>query len=78
MEISRTSSGNVVGVDCADLYALLDRLNSVHMALMALWDPDSTIHPLNDARRQVAREALLGGIVDVRNWLERGELASEK
>ena len=78
MEINRASSGNVVDVDRADLYALLDRLNSMHMALMALWDPDSTIHPLNDARRQVARKALLSAIVDVRQWLDRNELASEK
>jgi len=78
MEIGRTNSGDIVGVDRADLYALLDRLNSMHMALMALWDPDATIHPLNDARRQVARKALLSAIVDVRNWLDQGELTSEK
>jgi hypothetical protein len=48
------------------------------VTLFRLWDPDATIHPLDDARRQVARKALLSAIVDVRNWLEQGELASEK
>jgi len=70
-ETFETGSEDVTWVSRTDLYALLDRLNSMHTYLMAVWDPEATVHPLTEARRQLARKALLSSIVDVRNWLEQ-------
>ena len=68
---------DMVPIPRADLYALLDSLNSMRTSLMAVWDPDATIHPLSDAKRQSASRALLNSIVDIRNWLERDTSSGE-
>jgi hypothetical protein len=39
--------------------------------LMSVWDPDATIHPLTDHRRQQARESLHAAIADLAAWIER-------
>lgn len=58
-ETVEIGSDDMVCVPRVDLYALLDDLNSMHTGLMAVWDPDATIHPLSDARRKSASQALL-------------------
>ena len=59
----------------SDLYALLDKLTTMQMGLMSVWDPDATIHPLTDAKRRQAREALHSAIADLRAWIERAQSA---
>jgi hypothetical protein len=59
----------------SDLYALLDKLTTMQMGLMSVWDPDATIHPLTDTKRRQAREALHAAIADLRAWIERGQSA---
>jgi hypothetical protein len=58
-----------------DLYALLDKLTTMQMGLMSVWDPDATIHPLTDTKRRQARDALHTAIADLRQWIERGQPA---
>jgi hypothetical protein len=58
-----------------DLYALLDKLTSMQMGLMSVWDPDATIHPLTDHRRKQARDSLHAAIADLVTWIERGQSA---
>ncbi len=55
----------------SDLYALLDKLTTMHAGLMPLWDPDATIHPLSGERRRAARDALHAAIADLTIWIER-------
>ena len=59
----------------SDLYALLDKLTTMQMGLMSVWDPDATIHPLTDTKRRQAREALHAAIAELRAWIERAQSA---
>jgi hypothetical protein len=61
----------------SDLYALLDKLTTMQMGLVSLWDPDATIHPLTPAKRLQARDALNAAIVDLRQWIEQEHAASK-
>ena len=60
-----------------DLYALLDKLTTMQMGLVSLWDPDATIHPLTPAKRLQARDALNAAIVDLRQWIEQEHSAGK-
>jgi hypothetical protein len=76
-----TSLDNLVDAtpqDCArvsrsDLYSLLDKLTTMQTNLMSVWDPDATVHPTNDSKRRLARDALHAAIADLRVWIEQGE-----
>jgi hypothetical protein len=61
----------------SDLYALLDKLTTMQSGLMSVWDPDATVHPLTDARRRQARDALQAAIADLMLWIERERPAAE-
>jgi DNA-binding PadR family transcriptional regulator len=61
-----------------DLYELLDKLTAMQVALISLWDPDATIHPLTETKRHQVRDALHTAIVDLRKWIEQGHLARER
>ena len=69
------SSEDWARIPRSDLYALLDKLTTMQMGLMSVWDPDATIHPLTDTKRRQAREALDGAIADLRAWIERAQSA---
>jgi hypothetical protein len=74
-----TQSADIIGtipedwarVRRSDLYALLDKLTTMQMSLVSLWDPDATIHPLTPMKSMQAREALSTAIVDLRVWIEQ-------
>jgi len=76
-KIIQSGSEDTVQVRRVDLYALFDDLTLLHARLMPVWDPDATVHPLDDVRRASAGRALSKCIADVENWLEGAQAGSE-
>jgi hypothetical protein len=82
----KTQSADIIGTipeDWArvrrnDLYALLDKLTTMQMGLVSLWDPDATIHPLTPVKRLQARDALNAAIADLRKWIEQEHSADKR
>jgi len=74
-----TQLANIIGAELddwtrvrrANLYELLDKLTAMQSALVSLWDPDATIHPLTPSKRLQAGDALNTAIVDLRKWIEQ-------
>ncbi|HEY7943765.1 MAG: hypothetical protein ACHP7M_07165 [Burkholderiales bacterium] len=75
--IARPGAHDLAQVARSDLYALLDKLTTMQSGLMSVWDPDATVHPLTDARRRQARDALQAAIADLMLWIERERPAAE-
>jgi hypothetical protein len=73
--IVETSPEDWARVRQSDLYALLDKLTTMQVGLMSVWDPEATIHPLTDSKRKQARDALHTAIEDLRAWIEQGQSA---
>jgi hypothetical protein len=66
-----TIPGDWARIRRSDLYALLDKLTTMQVGLVSLWDPDATIHPLTPAKRLQAGDALSAAIADLRKWIEQ-------
>ncbi|MGH8850925.1 MAG: hypothetical protein ACREYD_08015 [Casimicrobiaceae bacterium] len=69
--IAPTSAQDCAQVTHSDLYALLDKLTTMQSGLISVWDPDATVHPLTEAGRMQARDALQTAIADLTLWIER-------
>ena len=82
----KTQSADIIGtipqdwarVRRSDLYTLLDKLTTMQMGLVSLWDPDATIHPLTPAKRLQASDALNTAIADLRTWIEQEHSAGRR